>query len=257
MLAKELSLLQEQAILPSFSLPPATLKSLSVEEVGYLLESVTVSSPQKSAPQLNIPTIAFGKAEWAKYFGDIGVEPPLPPNIQTILQSSCPYWPDKKVEETHLLVLIPQTINGKSLTLKMIGELIQKPLQGTPTKYIDFYLGQYTDPPAPPSHWALLTRDVIEGSRNKNYDQQQVLIKAKAPYEVPTILDATVAILTEHVRTGNRLYYDSPYIYTRCQEKYDKDWQLVFGCFGAAGLHVSSYCYDCDGIGVGGLRKFV
>ncbi len=203
--------------------------------------------------QASIP-IAFGKVAWAKYFGDIGDEPPLPHDIQTILQSPCPYWPKKKVQETHLLVLVPQTVNGKPLTLKTLGEFIQKPLQGTPTRYEYCSLGEHTDPPAPSSHWALLTRDIIEGSRSKSYSNQKALIKA--PYEVPTILDATVAILMEHVRTGTRLYSNSPWTYTRCQEKYNENWQLIVGGFGAAGLHVSySLSGDYDDIGVAGLRK--
>ncbi len=158
-LAKELSLLLEKTIPSSSPLPPAVLKSLSVEEVGYLLESVTVS-PQQPAQQPNIsnnnlvqasptppmvkmvnnvPSMAFGKALWAQYFGDIGVEPPLPPHINAILQSPCPYWSGKKVEETHLLVLIPQTVNGKPLTLRSLGELVKSPKQGTSSQYRHFW----------------------------------------------------------------------------------------------------------------------
>src|SRR3979490_1472708 len=107
--------------------------------------------------------IAFGKAMWAKYFGDSGIEPPLPRTIPEILNSRCPFWPDKKVRQTHLLVLIPETVNGKPLTLKTLGELVQKPLQGHSSKYGYFTIGEYTDLPAPKSHWALMTRDVIQG----------------------------------------------------------------------------------------------
>jgi hypothetical protein len=223
-----------------------------VDLITLLCEVDLKESPQVKLDQFT----AFGKAAWAKHFGDVGVEPPLPNDIVNILQSPCPFWPGKKVQETHLLVLIPQTVNGKPLTLEMVGELIQKPLQGTPTKYASFYLGQYTDPPAPSSHWALLTRDVIPGSRNKSYKDQQALVKSKASYEVPTILDATVAILMEHVRTGSKLYRDDLWTYTRCQEKYNDTWQLVVGGFGAGGLGVSGYGYVHDRDGVGGLRKF-
>ena len=73
--------------------------------------------------------VAFGKEAWAKYFGDVGIEPPLPTDIVKILKAPCPYWPTKKVIETHLLVLIPETINRRPLTLTSLGELIKKPLQ--------------------------------------------------------------------------------------------------------------------------------
>ncbi len=235
------------------------IRKAVAQDIIDLLQGTPQSSLPVSAPVVQplsktvLPSIAFGKAEWAKYFGDVGVEPPLPADINVILQSPCPYWPKKKVQETHLLVLVPQTVNGKPLTLKTLGELIQKPLQGTHTQYEYFRLGEYTDAPAAKSHWALLTRDVIEGSRSKSYSDQKALIKA--PYEVPTILDATVAVLMEYVRTGTRLYSDSPWTYTRCQEKYNKDWQLDVGGFGAAGLFVHDYYAD-DFSGVGGLRKF-
>lgn len=142
-----------------------------------------------------------------------------------------------------MLVLIPQTINGKPLILKLLGELVQKHLQGNVTKYEYIYLGEYTDPPAPKSHWALMTRDVIEVSRSKSYSDQQALItnysqQVKISYEVPTVLDEAVSIFMEYVRTGNWLYSDSPRTNTMCLEKYGANWQLVVGSFSAAGLNV-------------------
>ena len=75
--------------------------------------------------------VRFGKAEWATYFGDIGQEPPLPDNIDAILNSPCPFFGDKnkKVKDTHELVLIPATIGGEPLTLNKLQEIIQNPKQ--------------------------------------------------------------------------------------------------------------------------------
>ena len=209
------------------------------------------------APEL--PAGAFGATEWRKHFGDVGLEPPLPKDIQQILSSPCPFWPGRKVHETHLLVLVPQTVNGQPLTLKLLGELVQKPLEGPATKYSYFHLVQHTDTAAPPSHWVLMSRDVIEGSRNESYSAQQALLrdKTQGSYEVPRILDTTVCILMEHVRTGKRLYSDSPVTLTRCQEKFSADWQLVVGAFAPGGLFFG----NCGGaghyaLGVGGSRKF-
>ena len=106
-----------------------------------------------------------------------------------------------------------------------------------------------------------MTRDVIQGSRNKTYSEQQALVtsyseKTQIPYEVPSILDATVSILMEYVRTGTRLYGDSPKTYTRCQEQYDADRHLDVGGFVASVLYVN-YGYYANGInGVGVQRKF-
>jgi len=135
------------------------------------------------------------------------------------------------VHETHILVFIPETVNGQPLTLKTLGELVKKPLQGPATQYRHFKLGEYTDPAAPPSHWVLMTRDVIEGSRNKSYQDQQTLLSQKGHgfYAVPTILDVTVCIVMEYVRSGTRLYSNSPCTWTRCQEKYNANRQLGVG----------------------------
>ena len=124
-----------------------------------------------------------------------------------ILNGSCPFWPNKKVHETHVLCLIPQTVNGQPLNLKSLGELVQKPLQGHATKYRYFHIGEYTDPSAPKTHWALMTRQVIDGSRNKNYEEEQVVLdsysqKTNIPYEIPTVLDASVCLFMEYVRSG-------------------------------------------------------
>jgi hypothetical protein len=221
---------------------------------------------------------AFGPKEWFIHFGThLRNVPRLPPQVAEILFSSCPFWPSRKVHETHLLVLVPETVGGQPLTLKILGELVKKPLQGPSTQYSHFHLGQYTDPVAPSSHWVLMTRDVIEGSRSKSYPDQQTLLSQKGHdvYVVPNILDATVCIFMEHIRSGTqldgdslwtcickyvqsatRLYGDSPWTYTRCQEKYDTDWQLVVGGFAPFGLYVN-YGRVNKNIGVGGVRKFL
>jgi len=202
---------------------------------------------------------AFGPKEWFIYFGaHLRNVPRLPPNIAEILSSPCPFWPDKKVHETHFLVLIPETVNGQPFTLKNLGELVQKPLQGNSTKYRCFDLGEYTDPAAPPSHWVLMTRNVIEGSRNKYYPDQQTLLsqKSRGVYAVPNILDVTVCIFMEYVRSGTRLYSDRPWTFTRCQEKYDANWQLCVGGFALDGLDVYCNGVDNEYSYVGGSRKF-
>ena len=200
---------------------------------------------------------AFGPKEWFIHFGnDLSHVPPLPHNIAEILSSPCPFWPSKRVHETHLLVLIPQTVHDQPLTLKILRELVKKPLTGSATKYEYFNFRQYTDPT--PSHWVLLTRDVIEESREKSYQDQQTLLSQKGHgvYAVPTILDATVCIFMEYVRSGTRLYSDKPWTYTRCQENFNANWQLSVGGFAWGGLSVSYSISGDRGLdGIAGSRK--
>jgi hypothetical protein len=210
-----------------------------------------------ASDQLHKLHLAFGATDWAEYFGDVGAEPPLPPNMTKIFSAPCPFWPGKSIDETHLFVLVPHVVNGQPLTLQSLGELVKKPLQGHASQYHGLSLGEYVDPPASGSHWVLVTRNVIEGSRAKSHkDQQAVLVgyskKSNMLYVVPKILDMTVAIFMEHVRSGTKLYGDSLFTYTRCQEKYNKNLQLVVGGFSASGLCVGIGHYGVEDDGVGG-----
>jgi tetratricopeptide (TPR) repeat protein len=221
---------------------------------------VPVQAPPKAQPVAPVqapiapalPAWVCGAAKWKKHIGDPGVEPPLPPEIIQRLG---------ELNANNVLVLIPETVNGRPLDLKTLGELVQKPLQGHATKYSYFNLGKYVDRPASKSHWALLTRTVIDGSRNKLLKDEQVVLnsyslKTDIPYEAPTILDATVCNFMEYVRFGTWLYGDNPLTYTWCQEKYNANYNLVVGGGSAPGLHVRYYAGAREGNGVGGLRKF-
>lgn len=220
-----------------------------------------ISSPVSSNSvqilvQPDLPLIAFGKAKWAHYLGDIGIEPPLPPNIDQILNSPCPIWSGKKIADTHLLTLIPQTVNGQPLTLKHLGDLIQQPLQGFATEFSRCVRGEYINEPAPASHWTLLSRDLIPGSHSESYFALQQLVQQYPGYEVPNIFDATVSLLMEHVSNRARLYSGSPMTFTYCQEKYDDNWHLAVGGFSTDGLRISYFNFENKSLGVRIQRKF-
>jgi hypothetical protein len=202
------------------------------------------------------PRIAFGKARWAQYFGDVGEEPPLPHNIKEILNAPCPIWPNKKVHETHLLTLIPKTVDGEYLTLKALGELVQKPLEGLPSAFAWRDLGEYQDTLPKHSYWILSSRDVIPDSRNKTFANQKKLLDKYPGYEILRIMDIAVALFMEHVRYGSRLYSDEPWTFTRCQEQYNVDCPLVVGDFGLRGLNMShNYNGDDKNCGIGIFRS--
>jgi len=224
---------------------------------------------QNTRSSFTLPGMAFGKAKWAKYFGDVGVEPPLPRDIEGILNAQCIFWSNKKVKDTHLLVLVPQTVNGKPFHLNSLSKLIKRSLSGNKTEYRNYskYVKNDLGNQSSPSHWALMTKDVIPKSRNKAYKKQKRLVASHAqksgiPYELPKALDATTAILMHYVETGEHLYTDdktgSQWTYTRCQEKVNNHkWPTAIGGFAAGGLGV-----DCDGdfvddvSGAGAFRKF-
>jgi hypothetical protein len=185
-----------------------------------ILQRPLATSPPVSldclVPFSRCPAFEFGAEEWIRYFGDVGVEPPLPPNIEEILASPCIFWPERKIVETHLLVLIPATVNGRPFTLDYLGEQIQAPKNGGhATKYRiywDAFKSQESKKSIERSYWVLMTRDVLPGTRSKSYSDQKKILEEKAKStpllskgEVPTLLEAATSLLMEHVRTGRRL----------------------------------------------------
>lgn len=190
--------------------------------------------------------IAFGKKQWATYLGDIGEEPPLPDNVFKILRSPCPFEPKKKVEETHMLVLIPKTIDGKLLTLRTLEELMKSPKKGSPVQYQYIWnsiLTFHGDQSASKSHWVIMKKEIIPGSRRKSYLDQKSLIakvvhRTGMNYEVPSVLDTIICTFANHVTFGQRLFNDKPWTYTRCKEKV-YNYRVIVGGFSPAGLRVN------------------
>jgi hypothetical protein len=179
--------------------------------------------------------------------------------------------------ETHMLVFIPKFINRKPLTLKSLGDLAkQHYFQDVPDNeegYRFFWsaladaIGNNT---IEKSGWRLMTTDVLEGSRNKRFDDQSpgqgptqkqcvadLAKKAAVDYEVPTALDAATCILAQYFKDSHtRLFSDDPWTGTRCQENVDNFYQVVVGGFAPSGLGVSyDDCSDDGILGVAALRK--
>ncbi len=221
--------------------------NLSLSELGICSRVCTV---WREIAKKQINTFchenAFGPKEWFIHFGaHLRNVPRLPSNIAEIINSPCLIWSSKKVHETHLLTLIPDTINNQPFTLKTLGKLIQQPKTGPATQFRSFHLGEYQDNPVSRSYWVFMSRDVLEVSRYQSYQTQfdqvdSLAQKTDVPYVAPKVLEAATCILMHHISTGQKLYTDSPWMYTRCQESYSqkKDSKLVVGGFGSGGLVV-------------------
>jgi hypothetical protein len=234
--------------------------------------------PLDDMPETKVerPAIAFGKDEWKKYLAvEAGVEPPLPENIDTILNGLCPIWKEKKVRDTHILVLIPEKINENPFTLnilertvgtipirslpgfgnvwtshKELEEICGADRQGRKTKYKNFFSSirnLYGDIPNRRPRWILMTMENLPSSRGGSYNLGIGKISNYKGYKVPGVLDAATAILVEYIRSGERLYPAKPPAYTYCQELYGND-HLIVGCFAEDGLEI---CTDPNSIGSG------
>lgn len=213
---------------------------------------------------------AISSKNWAQWFGDEAVKDEdlkeewesLPWNIARILESRCPIFPEKRVMDTHMLVRLPKTLNG-GLTLKSLGELAKKYFSDSNSGYRFIWAAivqELGDKSIDKSHWVLMTKDVLPGSKNKSYGEQQKIVadlaeKSLISYEVPETLESAVCILSQYFGSNIRLFSDNPWTYTRCKDKV-QGYQTVVGAFAPAGLYVTSVSYDYDRIGVAALRKF-
>jgi hypothetical protein len=192
-------------------------------------------------------------------------------NLSPQLASPCPFWPERKIAETHLLVLIPATVNGRPFKLDYLSELIQAPKNGGhATKYRCYWIdlkSQEGEKSVERSYWVLMTRDVLPGTRNKSYSGQKKILEEKAKSTrlfriggAPTLLEAATSILMEYVRTGKRLYNDKPWTYTNCQE-FVICAKSVAGGFSSAGLSLSQgndsfMGYNSEYVGLACCWKF-
>ena len=238
----------------------------SSSNVRRFLGRFRPQSAQKSQESSAATLSSFGDSVldasvWERYYGAVDSSPSPPSGIAEILNSPCPFWSGKQVKDTHLLALIPSRVAGKPLTLDYLGELIKSPKGGGhKTQYRGYYVEDIGNQSPGKSYWVLMTRDVLDGSRNKSYKDQCALVARHRGYTVPGVLEAAVVMLLHHVRSGERLYSDSPWTYTRCQESVvvgGDDYSVVVGGFSSGGLFVSSICsFVRNDLGVAGLRKF-
>ncbi|MBU6446235.1 MAG: trypsin-like peptidase domain-containing protein, partial [Verrucomicrobia bacterium] len=134
--------------------------------------------------------VVFGAVEWNKYFGHVGVAPPFPAKIDKIMNSPCPFVDGKKIHETHLLVLVPNAVNGQSLTLSVLDQLVRHPQGGGHATWL--VIRGDPESSAPASHWVLITREA-----HLRYNWQR--------YERPRLLDAATAFLAQYVKTASIL----------------------------------------------------
>ena len=227
------------------------------------------ASESAQLQSLQIPELAFGAEAWKRYFGEVGKEPALPADITTILDADAPFLLDsgptrQQVKDNHLLVLIPARVNGAPFSLDLLGALIQTPQgDGHSTAYHGYsssVADQLGAASPASSYWVLMTCDVLAGSRDKSYAKQQALVAGYADYTLPSTLEAATAILLHHVRTGERLYSNDPWTYTRCRDQVElsgKRYPPVVGGISSEGLIV--YCRNfvhSPYVGVSVCRKF-
>jgi hypothetical protein len=175
----------------------------------------------------------FDMNAWEKHFGNVGPEPELPENLEDILNDTCPFWPDNKIRDTHMLVLIPSTINNEDFTLDKLSDIAKNPIVGHRAGLLYYpkmmreeeereeraeypitadFQEQFENEPNQRSYWILMTKKNIplpgEAENHSGFpiDANALLSGKKYHYEAPKVLEAATSILTYSVRRGHRLY---------------------------------------------------
>jgi hypothetical protein len=231
----------------------AALDELHLKTSNYekLLEEM--QAPLKAVLGRNF----LGTAEWEKGFGvKVGAPPPIPESITPeLLKSLCPLHPGQKIKDTHILVLIPKTVDGKPYSGLKLDELCAS-RKGSGDKLIyggwsNWKRCDWAILPQVKSEWVLLPKSdpdrnkVPENKhfRGKNIEQQEEVYKHyAAEYREAKALEVmTMAILNDLVNGEPRIL-DGPN-YLRCMEPYASGGRVCVGFFDADGLLV----HDDDG----------
>ena len=102
-----------------------------------------------------------------------------------------------------------------------------------------------------------MTKNVIPGTKKKDYHDQCKLLKGKSDYyEAPPFLETTIAVLVHYVATGEMLFTDHPWTFTNCQEKIHNSRICLGGFMTKTKVMHLYYHSDTAAVGLAGAWKF-
>ena len=222
----------------------------------------------------------FGAQKWMRYFDAnvVDPEPALDPYLfYRFWYGPDPIDPTKQVYETHFPpVLRPRVITqgdtSYHYSLNTLGQLIQHPREGHPSRYFSDTtnaLRQHGQTHAGPACWIVMRKEVV--ARNQLYLEQIQTIKDLnitngIGYEEESFaIDLATVVSAHYVVTGER-YLGDPigvekrWTYGLVKETYE-DSRVVIGGFSSplnapGGLDVFGYNFSNISFGVVLLRKF-
>jgi hypothetical protein len=193
------------------------------------------------------------------YEGEIA---PLPYYIREIMEERSPLQAkDCKVKEDHLLYYDPPgTLND--LVARLESRAVNPKVNPLKFERFEKRAKHYCDVPSE-GEWILISKDVLEGSRNTGYLKQVAMIqelskKSFADYQIPTFRAAIAATFLHKIATGEDLfplnYEEDRPTYTFVQERVG-DWRLIVGGFCPQGLYVGMTCLPRNSQGIAVQRK--
>jgi hypothetical protein len=227
------------------------LKQLRAETAGQFCDRIN--------REIVIPKLLgknfLGAAAWQQGFKvDVGVVPPIPKSItKELLESDCPLHPGEKIKDTHILMLVPKTVNGEAYTALKLDELCAK-TKGSGDKLI--YDGKdwanawkresWAQTPQLESEWVLIPKsdpDPKKVPADKHFRSKIIAQQAKVHEyyaedyrEAKALVVMTAALLNDVVNGEPRMLRG--YNYLRCVEPNASGGRVLVGGFDADGLRV-------------------
>ena len=210
----------------------------------------------------------LGAAQWKEAFGvKVGAVPPIPNSItKALLNSDCPIEPGKLIKDTHVLMLIPKSVDGEPYSALKLDELCSKSkVSGNKLIYDggSSWKGQsWASTEQAASEWVLIPKgdpDPAKVATDKHFRStdiaaQDVVLRDhyKEYREVKTLEVMTMALLYD-LTHKERLLPD----YVRCEEANASGGRVCVGVFNANGLRVCDVIddYDDDRFGRALARK--
>jgi hypothetical protein len=193
----------------------------------------------------------LGVEEWKSQGIEVGEVPPIPASItKALLNSECALHPGQKIKDTHILMLVPKTVNGKPYTALKLDELCAT-RKGSGNKLIydgkDWATAWKTQPwanlPQAQSEWVLLPKSDPDRKaspdkhfRSKNIAaQEEVHRDHYGEYREMKALEVMTMALLYDLTNKERLLSD----YLRCEEATASGGRVCVGYFDGGGLVVN------------------
>lgn len=200
-------------------LPGPDLETIS--KMSGLWSQSVMEEEQKRLREY-IKNNAFNPERWRNYFGKVK-EIQLDGKIWRVLQSPCPFFPNRRVADTHMLFFLPKEVDGKPLTLDRFQKLVSPEFGVNLKKQARSYEGidipdilRARDPldslnmdiGNPHSYFILMPTSVVPGSKNEPFEEQTQRIPME--YTVPKLHEAVAGIFLEKIRTKKPLFPEDP-----------------------------------------------
>jgi hypothetical protein len=185
---------------------------------------------RKISPLLKV----FDESDWATYvdlssFGlDVTDAPSLDKRrVIPVLRRCLSSFPIEENKGVTLLTI------PKGLTFNKLVKLAESPKMGNITKFryiSDRVLKKIGNIPVNKTYRIVITNNILKESHYSSLSKQKALLK-KIGCEMPKTIEVTALLVVTFMSSGEPLYDDDNYIYTRCSEQFSGGFRPKVGGF--------------------------